>query len=120
MEALTPAGVGASTLWGDSMYNISIHCQQVLGATVCYVSLSETPDDGSTSQIATSVSSSNLFHDLDEDPVWIFVQQVSDAVSRALSTEDAGVLWQLAESAGLDGGWRGAGNPGQPERSEDQ
>ena len=101
------------------MYNVAIHAQQVLGATICYVSLSETSDDGITYPTATAVSSSNLLSSADEDPLWIFLQQIRDALSRALADDEPGVWWQVNESAAMDGGWRGAGSPGQPERSED-
>lgn len=101
------------------MYNLTVQAQQVLQATICYISLSETSDDGVTYTIATSVSSSNLFAAADEDPVWVFCEQVRDALSRALSTGDGGVLWQVRESDGLDGGWRGARQTERPERSED-
>lgn len=101
------------------MYNVAIHAQQVLGATVCYISLSETLDSGITYPLATAVSSSNLLASAEEDPLWIFTQQVAEAVSRALSTsqDTPGGLWRFAD--GVDGGWGGAGQAGRPERSED-
>ena len=94
------------------MYNITVHCQQVLSATVCYVSLSETTDDGSSYTIATAVASSNLHAHADEDPVWVVCEQVRDALSRALSSDDGGVWWQLQERDAVDGGWGGAGQTG--------
>ena len=101
------------------MYNMSIHSQQVLGATITAVSLSETDDEGITYTLATSMASSNLLASADEDPLWVFFQQIKDCLSRALGDE-TGLWFQHIESDGVDGGWRGAGNPGQPERSEDQ
>jgi len=101
------------------MYNISIHVQQVLGAAVASISLTETNEDGVTYTLATAASSSNLLSSADEDPLWIFLQQIQDCMSRALGDE-TGLWFQHSESAAMDGGWRGAGSPGQPERSEDQ
>lgn len=100
------------------MYNVSIHAQQILGATICAVSLTETDEQGLTYSLASAMSSSNLLASADEDPLWIFLQQVKDALSRALGDE-TGLWFQHLESAAMDGGWRGAGSPGQPERSED-
>jgi hypothetical protein len=101
------------------MYHLNVHAEQVLTATICYVSLCETNDDGVSYTIATAVSSSNLHAQADEDPVWVFCEQVRDALSRALSTGDGGVWWQLRESDGVDGGWGGAGQTRLTERSED-
>ena len=100
------------------MYNVAMHAQQILGATILSVSLSETAEDGVTYPLATAMSSSNLLASADEDPLWIFLQQIKDCLSRALGDE-TGLWFQHLESDGLDGGWRGAGNPGQPEQSED-
>lgn len=100
------------------MYNLTVHSQQVLGATICAVSLSETNEDGITYTVATAMSSSNLLADVDEDPLYIFLEQIKDCLSRALGSE-TGLWFQHLESDVLDGGWRGAGSPGQPERSED-
>jgi hypothetical protein len=100
------------------MYNMTVHAQQVLGASLCAVSLTETDDQGFTYPIATAMSSSNLLASAEEDPLWVFLQQIRDALSRALGDE-TGLWFQVQESAAMDGGWRGAGNPGQTERSED-
>lgn len=100
------------------MYNIAIHAQQVLGATLLSVSLSETPEEGITYTVATAMSSSNLLASADEDPLYVFIEQIKDCLSRALGGE-SGIWFQHLESGGLDGGWRGAGSPGQPEQSED-
>jgi hypothetical protein len=100
------------------MYNVSMHAQQILGATILAVSLTETNEQGLTYPLATSMSSSNLLSSADEDPLWIFLQQIKDCLSRALG-DDEGLWFQHLESAAMDGGWRGAGNPGQTERSED-
>ena len=101
------------------MYTMAIHAQQVMTATVVSFSLSETPDDGRTYTLATSASSSNLLAGVDEDPLWIFFEQIKQCLSRVL--EDEVPTWSTpVERDGLDGGWRGAGNPGQPERSEDR
>ena len=101
------------------MYTLAIHANQVLSATVLSLSLSETDDDGFTYLIATASSSSNLLASAEEDPLWVFLEQVKDALSRALDGE-TGLWFQHQESDGVDGGRRGAGNPGQPERSEDR
>ena len=90
------------------MYNLAMHAQEVLGATVLTVSLSETNDDEMTYTVATAASSSNLLASADEDPLWIFLQQVTDCLSRALGAE-TGLWFQHGESDGIDGGWRGAG-----------
>jgi len=100
------------------MYNAAIHCQQVLGSTICSVSLSETTDELSTYTLATAMSSSNLLASADEDELWIFLQQIRDCLSRALGDESG--LWsQVIETDVLDGGWGGARPSGQPEQSED-
>lgn len=101
------------------MYNLTIHAQQILGATISAVSLTETNEQNLSYPIATAMSSSNILAGVDEDPLWIFLQQIKDCLSRALGDE-TGLWFQYLESDGVDGGWRGAGNPGQPERSEDQ
>lgn len=101
------------------MYNVAIHAQQVLGATILSVSLSETKDDGITYPLAVAMSSSNLLESADEDPLWIFIEQVRDAVSRALSTGDERPIWDSLIRDGVDGGWRGAGSSDGSERSED-
>lgn len=101
------------------MYNLTVHAQQVLSATICYVSLSETLDDESTYLLASAVSSSNLHSSSEEDPVWVLCEQVLDALSRALSTDDGGVYWRVHNRDGIDGGWGGAGQTEQAERSED-
>lgn len=101
------------------MYNISVHAQQVLGATVAYVSWTETSDEGITYPIATSVSSSNLHSQADEDPAWIFLEQIRDALSRVFQSSGEGLWFQVTESGGIDGGWGGAGQTRRPERSED-
>lgn len=101
------------------MYNVAIHCNQVLGATVCYVSLSETTDDGISYPLASAVSSSNLLASADEDPLWILIQQVRDCVSRALSTDEPQAIWEYLIRDGVDGGWRGAGQTEGPSDSED-
>ena len=100
------------------MYTLAIHVNQVLSAAVLSVSLSETSDQGITYPLATSTSSSNLLASADEDPLWIFLQQTREALSMALGDE-TGLWFQIEERDGVDGGWRGAGSPGQPERSED-
>jgi hypothetical protein len=100
------------------MYNCAMHAQQILGATIVSVSLSETNEQNLTYPLASAMSSSNLLASADEDPLWIFLQQIKDCLSRALGDE-TGLWFQYQESAAMDGGWRGAGNPGQPERSED-
>lgn len=102
------------------MYNVSMHAQQVLGATLLSVSLSETLEDGVTYTLATAMSSSNVLGSADEDPLWIFIEQVKDCLSRALSPGDSSLWWQVEESAAMDGGRWGAGNPEQPEQSEDR
>lgn len=101
------------------MYNVSMHAQQILGATILAVSLTETNEQGLTYPLATSMSSSNLLASADEDPLWIFLQQIRDCLSRALGDE-TGLWFQYLESDGVDGGWRGAGQTDQPERSEDR
>jgi len=101
------------------MYNITVHAQQILGASLCAVSLTETSDEGFTYPLATAMSSSNLLASADEDPLWLFLEQVKDCLSRALGS-DSGLWSQVSESAAMDGGWGGAGSPGQPERSEDE
>lgn len=95
------------------MYNLTVHSQQVLGATICAVSLSETNEDGVTYTVATAMSSSNLLSGVDEDPLYIFLEQIKDCLSRALGSE-TGLWFQHIESDGMDGGWRGAGNPDSP------
>ena len=100
------------------MYNVAIHGQQILSATLLSVSLSETNDDGITYTVATAMSSSNLLASADEDPLWVFLEQIKDCLSRALG-DQTGLWFQHQESAAMDGGWRGAGSPGQTERSED-
>lgn len=100
------------------MYNVSMHAQQILGATILAVSLTETNEEGLTYPLATAMSSSNLLASADEDELWIFLQQIRDCLSRSLG-DDTGLWFQYQESAAMDGGWRGAGDPGQTERSED-
>ena len=95
------------------MYNAAIHCQQVLGATIVAVSLTETTEEGITYPVATSMSSSNLLESADEDPLWIFLQQIQDSLSRALGGS-TGLWFQHLESDGVDGGWGGAGHPDSP------
>lgn len=100
------------------MYTAAIHVQQVLGAAMLSVSLSETTDDGITYQLATALSSSDVYHDSNEDPLWVFIEQVRDCLSRALGSENG--LWRSAiERDRVDGGWGGAGQEERPERSED-
>lgn len=101
------------------MYNISMHGQQVLGATIVSVSLSETNDEGITYPLATAMSSSNLLASADEDPLWVFIEQVRDAVSSALSSSGETPIWDYLVRDRLDGGWRGAGKTDGSERSED-
>lgn len=100
------------------MYNVSMHAQQILGATILAVSLTETNEEGLTYPLATAMSSSNMLASVDEDPLWIFLQQIKDCLSRSLG-DDTGLWFQYLESDGVDGGRRGAGHPGQTERSED-
>ena len=100
------------------MYTLTVHCQQVMTSAVCYVSLTETDEDGSTYPLASASSSSNLLASADEDPLWVFLQQIKDSLSRALG-DDTGLWFQIEESDAMDGGWRGAGRTGQTERSED-
>jgi hypothetical protein len=99
------------------MYNVSMHAQQILGATILAVSLTETTDGGITYPLATAMSSSNLLSSADEDELWIFLQQIRDCLSRALGDE-TGLWFQLNESAEVDGGWRGAGSSGSSSDSE--
>ena len=100
------------------MYNAAIHCQQVLGSTLVSVSLSETNDDGMTYPLATAMSSSDLLASSGEDPLWVFIQQIQDALSSALG-DQTGVWRNSIDRDRVDGGWGGAGHPEQPERSED-
>lgn len=100
------------------MYNVAMHAQQILGATILSVSLSETTEQGITYPLATAMSSSNLLASADEDALWIFLQQIRDCLSRALG-EDTGLWFQLNESDEVDGGWGGARPSEQPEQSED-
>ena len=100
------------------MYNVAMHAQQILGATILSVSLTETDEEGITYPLASSMSSSNLLASADEDPLWVFLQQIQDCLSRAMGA-DTGLWFQYQESGGLDGGWWGAGSSGQTERSED-
>jgi len=95
------------------MYNVAMHAQQILGATILSVSLTETSDDGFTYPLATAMSSSNLLASADEDTLWIFLEQVRDCLSRALGSE-TGLWHQHVESDGLDGGWRGARQQDSP------
>lgn len=100
------------------MYTAAIHVQQVLGASMLSVSLSETTEDGITYPLASAMSSSDLYHASSEDPLWVFIEQVRDCLSRALGPENG--VWRAAiERDRVDGGWGGAGQQGQPERSED-
>jgi hypothetical protein len=100
------------------MYNAAIHAQQVLGATILSVSISETTDDGITYPLASAMSSTDLLASSDEDPLWVFLEQVRDCLSRALG--QGGDLWRSSiERDRVDGGWGGAGHPEGPERSED-
>jgi hypothetical protein len=101
------------------MYNVAMHAQQILGATILSVSLSETNDEGITYPVATAMSSSNLLASADEDPLWIFLQQIKECLSSALGDETG--LWATVDSSdGVDGGWGGAGQTGPTERSEDE
>lgn len=102
------------------MYTMAIHAQQVLSVTMVSVSLNETDDQGSSYLIATAMASSDLLASADEDPLWIFVEQIQDCLSRVLSSPPTRSSARVRADDGLDGGWRGAGNPGQPEQSEDQ
>jgi hypothetical protein len=100
------------------MYTAAIHVQQVLGASMLSVSLSETTEEGITYPLASAMSSSDLLHSSDEDPLWIFIEQVRDCLSRALGAENG--LWRSAiDRDRVDGGWGRAGPTEQPERSED-
>lgn len=95
------------------MYTLAIHCQQVMSATVLSVSLSETSDDGSTYTVATATSSSDLLASADEDPYWIFLQQVSACLSSALGDQMRPFRTTDFHDR-MDGGWGGAGESGQP------
>lgn len=100
------------------MYNLAVHAQQVLGATMLSVSISETDEQQFTYPLASSMSSSDLLASSGEDPLWVFIEQVRDCLSRALGS--GGDLWRSAiERDRVDGGWGGAGQMGQPEQSED-
>lgn len=101
------------------MYTIAMHATSVMGTTVLSVSVGETTEDGLHTPLARAVSSSNLLASADEDPLWIFCEQVRDAVSRALSTTDERPIWDALVRDGIDGGWRGAGQADGPSVSED-
>lgn len=96
------------------MYNAAFHCHQVLDVTNVSISLSETTDEGITYPLAAATSSSVILASSGEDPLWIFIQQITDAVSRALG--DGSGLWRSSiDRDRIDGGWRGAGQMSQPE-----
>lgn len=100
------------------MYNVAMHAQQILGATMLSVSLSETNEEMITYPLASAMSSSDLLASSGEDPLWIFIEQVRDCLSRALGPQ--GELHRSAiERDRVDGGWGGAGQTEQPEQSED-
>lgn len=100
------------------MYTIAAHAQQVLGATMLSISISETNEDQITYPLASAMSSSDLLHSSGEDPLWVFIEQVRDCLSSALGPQ--GSLFRSAiERDRVDGGWGGAGQTGQPEQSED-
>lgn len=101
------------------MYNLAMHAQQVLGATIISISISETTDEGITYPLATAMSSSDLLSSSGEDPLWVFIEQVRDCLSRALGQQ--GDLWRKSiDRDRVDGGWGGAGQTEQPEQSEDR
>lgn len=120
MTALHQLVRGRPSLGGLKMYTMAIHVNQVMGVTVLAVSLTETNDDGSAYLISTAHASSDLLASADEDPLWIFFEQTNDCLSRVLSAGRPGPGAGVRPNDGLDGGWRGAGNQGQPERSEDR
>ncbi|MCZ6914751.1 MAG: hypothetical protein O7C59_10080 [Rickettsia endosymbiont of Ixodes persulcatus] len=101
------------------MYNMAVHAQQVLGSTLVAVSISETNDDGMTYPLATAMSSSDSVASCGEDPLWIFLQQVRDALSIALNDEQS-IYRQAIKHDRVDGGWGGAGQAEGPEQSEDE
>ena len=101
------------------MYNASIHAQQVLGATILAFSLTETTEEGISYPVATAMSSSDLLSSADEDPLWVFLEQIKESLSRVLG-DSQNIYRQAIEHDRIDGGWGGAGQTGQPEQSEDR
>lgn len=101
------------------MYNAALHAVQVGAGTMLSVSISETDELGNTYHLASTTSSSHLLASADEDPLWIFLQQVRDCLSIAMG-DDQRLYRRSIEHDRIDGGWGGAGQTERPERSEDQ
>lgn len=78
------------------MYNITVQAQQHLSVTMAVVSISETDESGTTTPLASAVSTSKLFHDSDLEELHIVCEQTIDAVVKALSTE-GGRVWATIE-----------------------
>ena len=95
------------------MYNAAIHCQQIMGGTYVSVSLTETDEEFRTYPLASASSSSDVLASSGEDPLWIFIQQVRDALSIALG-DSTGVWRSSIDRDRVDGGWGGAGHPDSP------
>lgn len=91
------------------MYNTSIQAQQTLFGTVVTFSLSETSDTGETEHLVSATVVSTEMQGVEEDPLWIHLEQVLDGVVKTLSTPP-GRVWPNPDSGDvLDGGWGGAG-----------
>ena len=76
------------------MYNISVQVQQHLTTALAVVSLSETAEDGSTTPLATAVTTSALNAASDEDDLHTFCEQAIECVVKALST-GGGRVWAM-------------------------
>lgn len=94
------------------MYNTSIQAQQTLFGTVVTVSLSETTDDGVTEHLMSQTVVSTEMQGVEEDPLWIHLEQVLDGVVKGLSTPQDRVWPDPDKGDVLDGGWGGAGESG--------
>lgn len=102
------------------MYNISVQIQQHLTTALAVVSLSETDEQGRTTPLATAVTTSKKNHAEQEDSLHTFCEQAVECVVKALSTSGGRVWAEHQKHGRVDGGWGGAGESGQPERSEDE